>query len=287
MSDTPELTYADLMGDDFAAEEELEAGVKLQAHELYTRLQCSFPAPQYITLEEVRDATGFDGRRTADAMAISLYRSRGKAVWGFEFKVSRSDWLHELKQPEKSESILRYCDYWALVVPDKDLVKPGELPSTWGLYVAQKTKLKCVVPCPKLDPIPMDRGMLTALLYAVQTKHLKLDASALNAERDKGYAEGLSQSQDGTYEKAYRELRERVQAFEEASGVDVQYGWKVEKIGEAVRAIMSGDSEIKRLLSQARYGVQSAERLKTELQNHADILESVLSKLPQEKDEEE
>jgi exonuclease VII small subunit len=129
--------------------------------------------------------------------------------------------------------------------------------------------------------------MLTALLYAVQTKHLKLDASVLTKARNDGYAEGVARTQEGTYEKAYRELQERVEAFDKASGIDVQYGWKVEKIGEAVRVIMSGDSEIKRLLSQAKYGVQSAERLKTELQNHADILESVLSKLPQEKDEEE
>lgn len=167
------------------------------------------------------------------------------------------------------------------------MVKPGELPANWGLYVAQKTKLKCVAPCPKMEPLPMDRGMLTALLYAVQTKHLKLDASVLTKARNDGYAEGVARTQEGTYEKAYRELQERVEAFDKASGIDVQYGWKVEKIGEAVRVIMSGDSEIKRLLSQAKYGVQSAERLKTELQNHADILESVLSKLPQEKDEEE
>jgi hypothetical protein len=286
MSDTPEPTYAELMGDDFAAEEELEVGVKLQAHELYTRLQCSFPSPQYITLEEVRDATGFDGRRTADAMAISLYRSRGKAVWGFEFKVSRSDWLHELKQPEKAEAILRYCDYWALVVPDKDLVKPGELPANWGLYVAQKNKLKCVIPCPKLDPIPMDRRMLTALLYAQNQKHVKADEAALRKARDEGYAEGVSRGKDGHFEKSYTELRDRVEKFEKASGVQIQYSWNSEKIGEAVHAIMHGDSEIKRLLCQAEYGVKSADRLRKDLQDHVDILKSVLVFPSQEKEEE-
>src|SRR5208282_6858544 len=121
-----ELTHEELIGPDAAQDEELEAGIKLAAHDLFLRLQGTFSPPAYITLEEVRDATGFDGHRTADAIAVSLYRSRGKAIWGFEMKVSRSDWLHELKQPEKSESIMRYCNYWALVVPNKDIVKPGE-----------------------------------------------------------------------------------------------------------------------------------------------------------------
>ena len=144
-----EPTYEDLVGPEAVKDEELEVGAKLAAHDLFSRLQGTFSEPNYITLEEVRDATGFDRCRTADAMAVSLYRSRGKSLWGFEFKVSRTDWLKELKQPEKSESILRFCDYWALVVPNKDIVKPGELPETWGLYIAQKNRLKCITPCPK------------------------------------------------------------------------------------------------------------------------------------------
>ena len=137
-----EPTYADgtkLVGEQQVRDEELAV---LASHDLFLRLQESFPAPAFVTLEEVRDATGFDGHRTADAIAVSLYRSRGKAIWGFEFKVSRADWLKELKQPEKAESILRYCNYWALVVPSKDIVKDGELPGSWGMYVAQKARLK-------------------------------------------------------------------------------------------------------------------------------------------------
>ena len=117
-----EPTYEELVEPEAVADEDLEAGVKLAAHDLFLRLQGTFSAPAYITLEEVRDATGFDGHRTADAMAISLYRSRGKSLWGFEFKVSRNDWLKELKQPEKAESIMRYCNYWGLVVPNKNIV---------------------------------------------------------------------------------------------------------------------------------------------------------------------
>ena len=275
MSEEP--TYEELVGEEVAADEALEAGLKLKAHDLFNRLRASFPEPQFITLEEVRDATGFDRVRTADAMAISLYRSRGKAVYGFEMKVSRADWLKELKQPEKAESILRYCDYWALVVSDKDIVKPGELPSTWGMYVAQKNRLKCVVPCPKLDPIPMDRKMLTALLYAVKQKQAKIDAAALSVERNKGYEEGVAQSKDAYFEKSYKELDERVKTFEKSSGLSIRYGYEgTEKMGEAVHTLLHADKEMKALLSQVKYSIKSSERLTKELQEHADILEQVL-----------
>jgi hypothetical protein len=225
-------TYEDLVGPDAVADEDLDDKAKLQAHDLFVRLQGTFSEPGYITLEEVRDATGFDSNRSADAMAISLYRSRGKALWGFEFKVSRSDWLHELKQPEKSESILRYCNYWALVVPNKDIVKPGELPPTWGLYVAQKNRLKCITPCPQLDPLPLSITMLTALAYAIDQKHKRATKFDLDKARNAGYQEGLKSTSHKWYQEQYEKIDERVKKFEEASGLSIQYGIQPpEKIG--------------------------------------------------------
>jgi hypothetical protein len=57
-----EPTYEELIGPEAVADEDLEAGIKLQAHDLFLRLQGTFSPPAYITLEEVRDATGFDHR---------------------------------------------------------------------------------------------------------------------------------------------------------------------------------------------------------------------------------
>ena len=281
-----ELTYEELIGPEAVQDEELEAGAKLAAHDLYLRLQGTFSPPAYITLEEVRDATGFDGHRTADAIAVSLYRSRGKAIWGFEMKVSRSDWLHELKQPEKAESIMRYCNYWALVVPNKDIVKPGELPESWGMYVAQKNRLKCVVPCPKLDPLPMSITMLTALIYAVSNRQSKADDAALRTAKDEGYKQGSARTQDAYYEKQYTELHEKVEAFEKASGLNIQYGWqKPEKIGEVVKLLLDGNAHLKRLLDTAKYNLNKTEDLKTEIEKQIKVLENVMVGSPQKEDE--
>ena len=275
-------TYEELIGPEVVADEELEAGVKLAAHDLYLRLQGTFSAPAYITLEEVRDATGFDGHRTADAIAISLYRSRGKAIWGFEMKVSRNDWLKELKQPEKAESIMRYCNYWGLVVPDKNIVKDGELPESWGMYVAQKNRLKCVVPCPKLDPLPMSITMLTALAYAINQRGIRADEAALNKARNEGYAQGSARTQDAYWEKEYKTLQDKVDEFEKGSGLNIRYGWhKPEKIGPIVKLVMDGNAPLKRILDTAKYNLSKTEDLKTEIEKQIKVLESAMAGTPQ------
>ena len=272
-----ELTCEELVGPEAVQDEELEAGAKLAAHDLFLRLQGTFSPPAYITLEEVRDATGFDGHRTADAIAVSLYRSRGKAIWGFEMKVSRSDWLHELKQPEKAESIMRYCNYWALVVPDKSIVKDGELPSSWGMYVAQKNRLKCIVPCPKLDPLPMSMTMLTALIYATANKQTKADEAALRVARDEGYKQGVSRTNSDYFEKVYKSLQEQVHAFEDASGLQIEYGWpEKEKIGGIVKQILSGSKNLQSLLNDVNFSIRNADRLKDTLEAHAKELQTVI-----------
>jgi len=271
-------TFEELMGPEAAVpDEDLEAGVKLAAHDLFLRLQGTFSSPAYITLEEVRDATGFDGQRTADAMAISLYRSRGKALWGFEFKVSRNDWLKELKQPEKAESIMRYCHHWALVVPDKKIVQPGELPSTWGMYVAQKNRLKCLVPPPKLEPIPMDMKMFTALAYAINNRQSKVDAEALKKARDEGYQDGVKRTRLDRYEEYYKELSAKVDAFEKASGLEIKYGWKPEKIGKIVRTILDGNREIGQMIGHLKYACQRFGDTKESIEKQIKVVEEYLA----------
>lgn len=285
-----EPAYEDLVGPEVVADEDLEADVKLRAHDLFLRLQQTFTPPAYVTLEEVRDATGFDGQRTADAIAISLYRSRGKAIWGFEFKVSRNDWLKELKQPEKAESILRYCHHWALVVPNKDIVKPGELPSSWGMYVAQKTRLKCVVPSPKLDPIPMSMTMLTALIYAMSIRQSKIDTATLSAEYNRGHTDGKEGANRGRndFERYYKELAEKVEAFDKASGLQIRYGWhKPDKVGAVVNLLLGGSAGLQQVLNTAKHNLRNTESLKEAIEKQIGILEHAIAGSPQVDEEED
>lgn len=90
--------------------------------------------PRYVFAEHVKDAPGFAGSRTADFVAQDLWNSKGLHLIGHEVKVSRSDWLSELRDPTKAEAIRQFCHQWYLVVPDAKIVK-DDLPAGWGLIV--------------------------------------------------------------------------------------------------------------------------------------------------------
>jgi pyruvate/2-oxoacid:ferredoxin oxidoreductase alpha subunit len=156
------------------------------------------------------------------------------------------------------------------------------------MYVAQKNRLKCVVPCPRLDPLPMSITMLTALIYAVSNCQSKADEAALNKARDDGYKEGVSRVQTDHYEEYYKELKEKVDAYEKASGLLISYGWtQSEKIGKVVRMLMDGKANIKTVLEQARYGVGHAERIRETLQKQVEVLQAAFDGIPQKEDDDE
>lgn len=92
--------------------------------------------PEAVLLPQVRSRAGFDARRTADALVMQLWPSRGLHLEGFEIKVSRSDWLRELRDPTKADEFARWCDKWWIVAPD-GMVKTSELPDTWGLMAVK------------------------------------------------------------------------------------------------------------------------------------------------------
>jgi hypothetical protein len=129
--------------------------------------------PRYVVAEHVRNQCGFGGHwgtgplRTIDALVVDLWPSSGNAIHGFEVKVSRSDWLTELKDPEKAEAFKPYCDHWWLVVPDAAIVR-NDLPAGWGLLaVAPNGSLRIRTRAPKLTRQPMPFEMTAAWLRAV------------------------------------------------------------------------------------------------------------------------
>jgi hypothetical protein len=69
--------------------------------------------------------------RRVDALAVRLYNS-GPPIVAYEIKVSRGDWLAELKQPDKrveAEEVAAECR----IAAPAGLIPPEELPQGWGL----------------------------------------------------------------------------------------------------------------------------------------------------------
>lgn len=121
---------------------------------------------RWAVAEHVKNTCGHNTRRIADLIAVDTWPTGGIRFHGHEVKVSRSDWLAELRAPDKAEEFKQYMDHWWLVVSDPAIVKPGELPAGWGLMAPSKGSLRVRVSAPRLSPVPMPKPFLASLLRA-------------------------------------------------------------------------------------------------------------------------
>lgn len=208
------------------------------APDLLALLRAKFPENAYAVLEEVRDGAGFDARHSTDAIVMGLWPSRGLRLEGFEIKVSRPDWLREVRKPEKAESLYRYCDHWWLLGSSSDIVQDLELPATWGLLVPKGRGLGVAKPAPLLTPQPLDRPVLAALLKRAWMRSPVAEAAkkAVEQARKEGVERGLERAR---FDREQLDaLEKRIAAFEEASGVRLDSWRSPEKIGQAVRFVL-------------------------------------------------
>lgn len=199
-----------------------------------------YSPPHWVWLREVRNNTGFQSNRSADALAIGLYHSRGQFLVGFEQKVSRSDWLNELKQPDKAESIAQFCDYWNLVIPDREIIQEAEIPPLWGVLLAFGRRVQVVKQAPKMKARPIDRGLLASLIQrsvaAAVAPHLISDKEKLNRAEAEGFERGKLM---GARElEDLRRLQEQIHDFEEASGITMSKWASGKAIGAAVKVVL-------------------------------------------------
>lgn len=159
----------------------------MNAEDLYEMIERRYQPPGWAVLPGVASATGTGLQRRCDAIAMSLWPSRGLELHGFEIKISRGDFLRELKDPDKAEKIARYCDRWWLVADDDTIVQDGELPPTWGLLVRHGKSLRLKKDATKLEPAELTRRFLAALLRVAATtmpgpKKLEAEIKAARAE---------------------------------------------------------------------------------------------------------
>lgn len=210
---------------------------KVTSKDLVELLSIKYAPPAWAFFQQVANGTGFSAYRWADAMAMGIWPSRGLELHGFEIKVSRSDWMRELKKPEKAEDLMPYCDFWWIVVADENIVRPEELPSTWGLMVPKTRGLTAKVPAPKQNSVPLDKIFVAALLRrAHETMVLKSDVNKIveaKVEREKGrYNDEIERLREKN-----KDWEECIQNFEKASGVRINQ-WDGGNIGIAVKSVL-------------------------------------------------
>jgi hypothetical protein len=134
--------------------------------------QRSGNGPHWALIPHVRNgagwggATGLGGLRTCDALALSLWSSKGFALYGHEIKCSRSDWLTELKDPSKADAFARYCARWFLVAGPGVVRSIAEIPEGWGLMELKGDQLVTRRQAVEREPEPLPRGLVVAMVRA-------------------------------------------------------------------------------------------------------------------------
>lgn len=140
--------------------------------------------PYWVWLTEVRTKTGWsttfgddlDSERYIDGFAFALVKSRNFQRIAYEFKISRSDWLAELKNPvKKAPAYFLSHQFWYVVLPgvveNKDLLaehKKGRRMMSLdgcGIMVVQPDdSMDILVHATKRHPFPMPETFVASLL---------------------------------------------------------------------------------------------------------------------------
>lgn len=235
--------------------------------ELKQLMRARFAPPEWALFFEIQAGTGWTGMGgRADAVAMNLYPSQGLTINGFEMKISRADWLKEMKDHAKAETIFGFCDHWWLVVGDRAIVKEGELPEPWGLIAPRGDGLMVVKKAPRLKALPTTREFIAVLARRANQAATEAIADRLalaTREIEQREERRVKQAREEAAER-YRQLAVKVAEFEAASGIDLQRGYEGGKrIGDAVAAVLRGGLEQQR--QQIGYALNSVDAVAKDL----------------------
>lgn len=216
----------------------------MNSREVIEKLKIHLPKERgFVFLEQVANTTGF-ASRFADAIVLNVWKSRFEII-GVEVKVSRSDWLNEIRQPAKADKIFQYCDTWYVATP-AGIIQPGELPNGWGWWevTAEKTFTRQASDRNKhktLDDFFVAAVLRRALEQATPQAELE------NAET-RGYHRGVASGKESAQYKLERlqteldRLKKCVQDYETASGLNFSQGWADgANLGRAVNMVLRGE----------------------------------------------
>ena len=109
----------------------------MTAKDVLDILETRYQPPRWSFFRELRLGSGYGGKnnkweRRIDAWALDCYPSSGLKRIAFEVKVSRSDFLAEMRQPEKRLPAMEVSNEFYFVAP-VGIIQREELPEHCGL----------------------------------------------------------------------------------------------------------------------------------------------------------
>lgn len=214
---------------------------------VFNILRKRYPASEYALMCEVSDAAGHSRSGSLDYLVMNLWPSRGLHLTGIELKSSRSDWLRELKQPDKQERHIKFCDFFYLLTAGDGIANISEIPSTWGWMSIKGSKVHVIKEAPKLTAQPITPNFLAALLKRASEKTNWVHVSDIEERLNEHYKAGEANMQRELHrcQQELERFKKIMNEFERTSGLTLQHSWDLTpaKIGAAVRIIHAGGAE--------------------------------------------
>lgn len=128
-----------------------------------------YPSPEWAFVAGLRGHVGYryPGRESyLDAFAMRCYPSKGLTRVALEVKVSRSDWLAELRNPEKRSTGMRLGNEFWFVAP-AGVIKPGEIPEGCGWLEAIEGGLRTKLQAQYREVEPVPEEFVASLLRTI------------------------------------------------------------------------------------------------------------------------
>lgn len=215
---------------------------KLSTPGLESLLREKYPRDKYALLFDVPDAVSLDQKRRIDALAFGCWASLGRSLEGFELKVSRSDWLRELKNVNKADPFVALCDRFWLVTADSSIAKLDEVPACWGWMAATKSGLRIQRPASKLPGCgeSFPRSFVIGVMRRLQDDLLASpDVRTYIDTKVREATEGVEQKIKWATQRATNDLernRDAIAEFEKASGIQFNQ-YSMGSIGHIVKQL--------------------------------------------------
>jgi hypothetical protein len=138
-----------------------------------------------IFVTELRLSTGYSKtEQRADGFLMKLWPSDGFERTMFEYKISRSDFLKEINNPQKRQTAKSLADFFVLITANDIVHDKKEIPADCGWYVFNGNDLEIKIRPPRLIPVPAAPWWFTAsLTRALYKKGIQFEQERSEALR--------------------------------------------------------------------------------------------------------
>lgn len=224
-------------------------------------LKRRFDYPSWLVVFEFQNKEG----KRADCLALNTQASRNFKLVGFEFKASRSDWLAEKKNPEKSDYFVELCDEWYVVAGRRNIINKEELPEGWGfLEVKPSGRIYKIVESDlnDLQSVKPDRRFFSKFMRKGLEDTGGYTAQDLKEAERRGYDKAINEGVERKTDFEIERLQKKAESFDKLKETDLNIWEPISD--EQVQRLVLAEELLNRIsvddYSSIRGAIKSIER---------------------------